>query len=176
MGAVHTVEVVEREPVHVAPTPAPTEPEPRAAPPSASAAPPEQVLYAKVLAAGMYTGLGTLLATFALYLTGAVKPAVPIDRLPDLWSLDVTEYLQTVNAEYLHRDHVLTGWSWVSVLGHGDYLNFVGIVVLSLVTVACFLRIIPTLYGKRDHIYAAIAVLEVVILVLAASGVLAVGE
>lgn len=133
-------------------------------------------MYAKILAAGMYTGLCVLLATFALYLTGAVEPAIPIDRLPELWTLDVTEYLEAVNVQYLHHDHLLTGWTWVGAVGHGDYLNFVGIAVLSLVTLVCFLRIIPTLFRKRDYAYAVIAVLEVAILALAASGLLAVGE
>lgn len=137
-----------------------------------SVAPREQLIYAKVLAGGMYLGLALLLVTFALYLTGVVAPAVPIDRLPELWSMDVTRYLEAVNARFLHRDHLLVGWSWVGVLRHGDYLNYVGIVVLSLVTLVCFLRIIPTLLRSRDYAYVAIAVLEVLILALAASGML----
>jgi hypothetical protein len=144
--------------------------------PPPRSAPPEQLLYAKVLATGMYTGLGVLLTTFVLYLTGAVEPAIPIDRLPDLWQLDVERYLEAVNVQFLHHDHLLTGWGWVEVIGHGDYLNFVGIAVLSLVTLVCFLRIIPTLLRKHDYAYAVIAVLEVVILALAASGLLVVGE
>jgi hypothetical protein len=156
-----------------APPPRDLPPPPRA---PTSEAPQEQLLYAKILAVGMYTGLCVLLATFTLYLTGAVEPAIPIDRLPEFWTLDVTRYLEAVNVQYLHHDHLLTGWAWVGVLGHGDYMNFVGIAVLSLVTLVCFLRIIPTLLRKHDYAYAAIAVLEVAILALAASGLLAVGE
>ena len=77
----------------------------------------EQLLYARILAAGMYTGLVILLVTFALYLSGAIEPAVPIDGLPRFWTMDVQTYLETVNREYLHRDHVLTGWWWVTALG-----------------------------------------------------------
>jgi hypothetical protein len=135
----------------------------------------EQLLYARILAAGMYTGLGILLITFALYITGAVAPAIPIDRLPDFWTMDVARYLEAVNTQYVHHDHVLTGWAWVSALEHGDYLNFVGVVVLSTVTIICFLGILPTLLRKRDYAYTVIAVLEIVILALAASGVLTAG-
>ena len=40
----------------------------------------EQRIYARVLNIGMYTGLGLLLLTFALYVTGLMEPAVPIDN------------------------------------------------------------------------------------------------
>jgi uncharacterized membrane protein len=153
-------------------------PLPPRTPPSAeltSAVPPEQLLYAKILASGMYTGLCILLLTFAIYLSGVVQPAIPIDRLPEFWTMDVAHYLEAVNTRYLHHEHLLTGWAWLSVLEHSDYLNFVGIVVLSTVTLVCFLGIIPALLRKRDYAYAAIAVVEVVILTLAASGVLTAG-
>jgi hypothetical protein len=135
----------------------------------------EQLLYARILAAGMYSGLAILLVTFALYLTGLVEPAVPIEALPRYWTVSAKEYLDIVNAEYLHRDHPLTGWWWLSALAHGDYLNFVGIALLSLITLVCFVGITPSLIRKHDWIYASMAVAEVLILGLAASGLLIVG-
>lgn len=137
--------------------------------------PQEQLLYARILAGGMYTGLGILLITFVVYISGAIAPAIPIDRLPEFWTMDVAQYLDAVNTRYVHHDHVLTGWAWVSAIEHGDYLNFAGIVVLSTVTIFCFLGILPTLFRKRDYAYATIAVLEIAILALAASGVLTAG-
>ncbi len=135
----------------------------------------EQLLYARILAAGMYTGLVILLVTFGLYLSGAVEPAVPIGELPRFWTMDVQTYLETVNREYVHRDHALTGWWWLTALGSGDFLTFVGISFLAAVTPVCFAGIIPLLVRKRDWIFTAIAVTEVVILVLAASGILITG-
>ena len=204
MGGAHTLEKKGRTPgTDVTPATAPDTPQPveavtagtfaetaavasKAAPaPAASVAPPspepmriiasEQLLYAKILATGMYTGLGVLLLTFALYITGAVEPAIPIDRLPDFWKLDVTEYLAAVNVQYLHHEHAVTGWAWLGVLNRGDYLNFVGIALLASVTLVCFLGIIPTLLRKRDYAYTAIAVAETLILTLAASGMLTAG-
>ncbi len=58
----------------------------------------------------------------------------------------------------------------------GDYLNFVGIALLAAVTIVCYIGILPNLFRKKDWIYATIAVLEVLILVLAASGIVAVGH
>jgi hypothetical protein len=135
----------------------------------------EQLLYASILEVGVYLGLVVLLVTFALYASGAVPPGVPLQELPTYWQLSAHEYLEVVNAEHLHRSHVITGWGWVVMVGKGDYLNFVGIALLAGVTVVCFLGIIPTLLRKHDRVYATMAAIEVLVLTLAASGVLAVG-
>lgn len=136
----------------------------------------EQILYARLLAKGMYIGLVLLLATFFLYATGIVAPAVPLDALDNYWALDSHHYMEGIEADHLHLGHLCTGWSWVKLLGKGDYLNFVGIAILASITILCFLAIVPTLLRKGDKVYAAIAVLEAVVLALAASGILAVGH
>jgi hypothetical protein len=136
----------------------------------------DQILYASILAKGMYLGLGLLLATFALYMTGLLQPGIPIEELPRLWTLSAHEYLEVVNHEFLHRPEVVDGWRWMALLGMGDYLNFVGIALLAAVTIVCYGGILPNLFRKKDWIYATIAVLEIIVLVLAASGLVAVGH
>jgi hypothetical protein len=136
----------------------------------------EQLLYASILEVGVYLGLVVLLVTFALYASGAIAPSIPLDELPAYWQLGVHDYLETTNTHYLQHDHLITGWAWLSLVGKGDYLNFIGIALLAGVTIVCFLGIIPTLLRKHDRVYAAMAALEVLVLVLAASGALAVGH
>lgn len=136
----------------------------------------EQVLYAKVLEAGMLTGLLILFATFAIYVSGLMSPAVPLDRVPDYWHQGVNEYLEEVNHEYLHLEHPVTGWAWMSWVGKADFLNFVGIAVLAGVTILCYLAILPTLLRKKDVAYFLMAVLEACVLALAASGFLTAGH
>lgn len=136
----------------------------------------EQLQYAKLLSSGMLLGLGLLIVTFLLYALGVVKPAVPLDELPNYWNKDVHHYLEAIEENHVHLGHLVTGWSWLKLVGKGDYLNFVGIAILSLITIFCFLAIIPTLLRKGDKVYAAIALLEAVILSLAASGLLSVGH
>jgi hypothetical protein len=136
----------------------------------------EQLLYAKILQVGMYIGLALLLVTFALYSSGVVAPAIPVEQLPDYWTMNVHDYLEATNHDHLHREQHIAGWSWLSVLGKGDYLNFLGIAFLAGVTIVCYLGIIPTLIKKKDKPYVVMALLEVVILALAASGILAVGH
>lgn len=129
---------------------------------------PEQVQYASVLEKGMYLGLGILLVTFALYAFGIMKPYIPRDEISSYWSLSVHDYLEAAE--------VHAGWAWVNRIGYGDFVNFVGVVILAGVTIACYLSIVPVLLRQRDRLYAVLALVEVVILGLAASGLLAVGH
>jgi hypothetical protein len=129
---------------------------------------PEQVRYAGVLEKGMYLGLATLFVTFALYALGIMEPHVPLEKLPEYWTKDVHEYLAEAEIE--------SGWGWVSMLGHGDFVNFVGIVILAGVTVLCYLAVIPLLLKRKDFVYAALALVEVIVLAAAASGFIAVGH
>jgi len=136
----------------------------------------EQLVYAKVLETGMYLGLLILFITFALYVFRVVTPAVPLEQVSNYWSHGVYEYQEAVNEDFLHMEHPPTGWAWVGMLGKGDFLNFVGIAILAGVTILCYLAIVPTLLRKKDHAYLVMSLLEVLVLVLAASGILAVGH
>ena len=136
----------------------------------------EQLLYARVLEIGMYMGLAILFITFALYVTGALAPVVPLDQVANYWNQGVNEYLEAVNRDHLHMEHPPTGWAWVTVVGKGDFLNFVGISILGGITIICYLAITPMLWRKRDFAYLVMVILEVLVLSLAASGLLNVGH
>ncbi len=127
----------------------------------------EQIVYAKLLDIGMKAGLLSITVTFIIYLSGILTPHIPISDLPKYWGMPVREYL---TATGIH-----TGWSWLGMLGHGDFLNFLGIAFLAGVTIVCFIRIIPVLFRKKDTVYGIFAIIEVLVLVLAASGILKAG-
>ena len=124
----------------------------------------EQLAYAKLLDLGMKAGLLMLVVTFFIYVFGIFTPHIPVNELPNYWKLPVKQYLKVAD--------IHTGWSWVSMIGKGDFLNFLPIVFLAGVTILCYIRIIPILFRKKDTIYAVLAIVEVLVLVLAASGVL----
>lgn len=128
----------------------------------------EQLVYAGWLDLGMKAGFILLLATFLLYVFGVFTPHTPLADLPRYWTMPVKDYLE---ATQLH-----TGWSWLGLVGRGDFMNFIGIAFLSAVTIFCFARIVPILFRKGDKVYGTIAVLEILVLVLAASGILVVGH
>ncbi len=129
---------------------------------------PEQVRYASILEKGMYVGLLLLFITFAIYALGIMRPYIPLDRISSYWSVNVHDYL--------HHANIKTGWHWVGMLHYGDFLNFIGIAILAGVTIICYLAVIPILLRNKDWVYATLAFLEVLVLSLAASGILAVGH
>jgi hypothetical protein len=124
----------------------------------------EQLAYAKLLDIGMKVGLIMLVITFIVYLVGVLTPHIPVNDLPKYWSMPVKDYLKATD--------IHTGWSWLAMVGKGDFLNFIGIAFLSAVTIFCYMRIIPILFRKKDTVYAVLALVEVLVLVLAASGIL----
>jgi hypothetical protein len=132
---------------------------------------PEQLLYARVLEIGMYIGLLLLFATFAIYALGIMDPYIPLNEISRYW----TPEAGGVDA-YLREAKIETGWGWVSMLGHGDFLNFVGIAILAGVSIICYLAIVPGLLKSKDKTYALLALLEVIILSVAASGIIEVGH
>ena len=64
----------------------------------------------------------------------------------------------------------------MGLLGMADYLNFIGIAFLAGVTIVCYVGVLPSFFRKKDWIYATIATLEVLVLALAASGIISIGH
>lgn len=124
---------------------------------------PEQTAYADILFYGCWVGLGVMLVTYLVYIFGVLTPHVPLEQMPDYWSQPV--------AHYLEKAHAPTGWGWASLLGQGDFLNFIGIALLAGLSILCYIRTIPALFRKGDTIMACIAVGEVFVLLVAASGI-----
>ena len=124
----------------------------------------EQLAYAKLLDIGMKVGLIMLVISFIVYLLGVLTPHIPVNDLPKYWAMPVKDYLKATN--------IHAGWSWISEIGKGDFLNFIGIAFLSGVTILCYMRIIPIFFRKRDPVYGILAIIEVLVLALAASGIL----
>ena len=129
---------------------------------------PEQILYAKILEWGMYSGLLILFITYALYVFSIMDPYIPMDKISNYWSMNVHDYLEHAG--------IKNGWAWLGMLKYGDFINFIGVALLAGVTIICYAAIVPTLLKSKDTVYAVLAVIEVIILSAAASGILAVGH
>lgn len=127
-----------------------------------------QQRYARWLALGSRFGLALLVLSFVAYLAGWLTPLVPLEQLPTLWNQPVAQYLQATGQP--------TGWGWLARVQHGDVLNLVGIALLASCSLPCLLAVLP-LYGRaRDRAFVAICVLEVVVLLFAASGIIGGGH
>lgn len=122
------------------------------------------LLYARGLWIGTALSLGLIAIETIAYVTGIVSPYIPLAQLPAFWGLPMTEYLAAAK--------VPTGWGWVALAGRGDYLNFVGIAVLASVTIACHFRLLAHFLARRDRIFAALVAAQIVVMLVAASGLL----
>lgn len=125
----------------------------------------EQLAYARWIDLGTRVGLAAVVLAFAAYLAGFSDPLVPMAELPRVWSLPV--------GDYLARTGLATGWGWIAHVGHADIRNIAAVALLSLVTVAGYLRLVAAYVVRGDRLYAALAVAEIVVLVAAVSGLVA---
>ena len=128
----------------------------------------EATRYAFLLDWGTRVGLVVLVCGFAAYVFGIITPFVPLDQLPQLWSQPVAVYLQKTGTP--------TGWGWLALAGKGDMFNLVGIALLAGCSMPALLGLIPLYVQRRDYTYAGICALIVLVLVLAASGILSGGH
>ena len=129
---------------------------------------PEQLAYADLLDIGITIGRYLLAATFLLYVFGFTPPRIPLSELTSYWSIPANQYSKLAG--------VGTGWGWVALIGYGDYMNFLGIAFLCGLTIACYLRVLPFWLKRKDFVFGTIAMLEVIVLSLAASGLLVSGH
>jgi uncharacterized membrane protein len=128
---------------------------------------PEQITYANLLFLAVWVSIFLLIVTYFAYVIDLVSPYVPIEVVQQNWTSSVGDYLHTTNAPH--------GWGWLRLLDTGDYLNFIGLATLALVSILCYLVLLPGYIRRKDWLYTMICVLEVLVLSLAASGILGSG-
>lgn len=127
----------------------------------------EQIAYANLLGNGAWAGIIILCVTYGIYVLGILEPSVPFEVVTANWGKGLHDYQMATNSP--------TGWAWLHMLGTGDYLNFVGLALLALLTIVCYFILIKGYFRRKDYIYFGIAVTEVLVLSLAASGLLGTG-
>jgi len=128
---------------------------------------PEQIKYANLLLYGSWAGIAVLVATFALYVTGIVPSYVDPSQMQLYWGMKVSAYVEAAK--------VPTGWGWLKMIGYGDFMSLVGMAWLGALTVIGYFILFPAYLRKKDNIYSTIVAVEVVVLTLAASGLLGSG-
>lgn len=122
----------------------------------------EQLRYARLLDVTSRLGFVALLAGFLAYVTGWLDLHVTVTELPQLWSLPL--------GEYLARTKSPTGWAWLAHLHKGEYAGLLGIALLSGGSIVCLASIVPLYARRRDSVYAILCLLEILVLLVAASG------
>ncbi len=129
---------------------------------------PEQLRYAGILGTGTLIGFVLLVGAFVAYMSGWMTPVVPPEHLPALWTQPVHHYLAVTGQS--------TGWSWLSRIDRGDVANLLGIAWLATISVPALLTVMVMALRQGDRRFALLALAEVVVLALAASGILGGGH
>ena len=124
----------------------------------------EQQLYARIVYHMNHLGLFVLVVGFALYLAGMLTPRVPLEELPQYWSLPLAQYLEKTGA--------LTGWQWISELGYGDVAPLLGVAVLASITIVCYLVLFLQFLLKGSKPIIMITVIELFFMLLSASNLI----
>ena len=124
----------------------------------------EQVTYANILFYGCWSGLALMLVTYILYVSGIMEPYVSMELVTKFWSMPVHEYLV--------ENNVPIGWGWATLLTKGDFLNFLGIALLGGLTIVAYIPVTIAYFKKKDFKFALIALLEIIVLCVAASGLI----
>lgn len=130
--------------------------------------PPEQLLYATLLTWFTHLGLAVLVAAFAAYVMGWVEPHVPLERLPELWSHPV--------ADYLAQTRTPMGWGWTALLQRSDMMGLAGIAILAGGPVLCLLSLVPLYAARGDKAFVFVCLADAAVVLLAASGILTGGH
>jgi hypothetical protein len=122
-------------------------------------------LYARWLDRATQAGFAISLAAFLVYVSGWVPAFVPPAELPRYWALPVDRFISATGAPQQ--------WVWLGLLGYSDVLNLAALALLALVTPACYGRLVPRLVAQREWLQLSLACAQVLVLLVAASGVLA---
>jgi len=126
-----------------------------------------QLFYAKVIDRAAKLGFLLLLLTFSVYISGILTPYVPLEHLSQYWGVSA--------AKYLEATQIQPDWGWVAKLHHGDMLNFFPITILAGVAIFGYLCLVYKFFRNREIILGMIVIFQIMVLILAASGVLKIG-
>jgi hypothetical protein len=130
--------------------------------------PPEQLLYARLLDWGARLGFVLLVAGFAAYVLGWADALVPPEQLPQLWNQPADVFRQHTGMP--------AGWGWLGLLHKADVANLAGIALLAGCSLPPLLAAMGLYLKQRQWTPALLCAGVVVVVLLAASGLLGAGH
>ena len=122
-----------------------------------------QARYARWLAWSTRLALALLLMAFVAYVAG-LPPQVSIERLPQLWDLPASKFLEQIG--------VPPGLSWAALILHGDMLVLGAIALLITSSILCLAAAMPLFWKRGEKMLVVLCALQIAVLALAASGAL----
>lgn len=121
-------------------------------------------ILSKVTLLGMvFLGLGLFIYVFEL--RPSMVSAATVSEHWHMRASEYTQHLQTPN-----------GWDWIEHIFYSDILSYASIIFLSMGTIGCLIVTTFAFFKEKDRIYTAISIAQVLILLLAASGIVGGGH
>ncbi|MFN3383699.1 MAG: hypothetical protein ACK401_02240 [Archaeoglobaceae archaeon] len=130
--------------------------------------PKEQVVYGKILYYGSIISIVAITAAFIAYVSGIMPHYVDFEKMAELWGKS--------HHVFVEEAKVPIGWGWVELINYADYLNLLLLAILAFLTIICYIAILPVFATKKDWIYATITLIEIIVLLFAASGFITTGH
>jgi hypothetical protein len=130
-----------------------------------------QLAYAKTLDYVAHSVIIVMAVGYLLYLTELLPLTVPIETIAGNWHLSSAHLQAKLNLP--------CGWEcFTSPAGlfHGDIASYISVIFLSLATLICLASAVTVFISEKKHLYSAIATLQVIVLLVAASGIMSGGH
>ncbi|MEM0350928.1 MAG: hypothetical protein QXU61_04070 [Archaeoglobaceae archaeon] len=130
--------------------------------------PKEQIIYSEILYYGSVISIIILTALFLIYTTGFMPSYLDFQRITELWG--------EKHHKFVEETGIPTGWGWLKLINYADFMNLLFIAALAFLTIICYIAILPVFITKKDWIFAMITIAEIIVLLLAASGLITTGH
>ncbi|MGC8775595.1 MAG: DUF1634 domain-containing protein [Chlorobaculum sp.] len=130
-----------------------------------------QLAYAKTLEFVSHAIIIVMALGFILYIFRLLPLTVPVETVAANWHLNATKLQMKI--------HHHSGWSCfedVHTFMHGDTISYASVVFLSMATMVCLATATIAFFKEKNRIYLLITILQVLMLLVAASGKLTSGH
>ena len=121
-------------------------------------------IYAQTLDFIGKTGLILLSISFFIYAFEILDPHIPINKILSIWSLNASEFMRQSNYH--------GGWSWIQLIHKSDYMNYLPVALLASAVLIANIRLFPILLREKDKKLAIICLIQILVIIFSASGII----
>lgn len=129
------------------------------------------LLYAKTLDLVSHVIIAAMSVGYVIYLSGLLPLAIPVKTLAANWNVSA--------AQMQSRLHQPSGWSFLANPGgllQGDIISYMSVMLLALATMFCLAVAVAAYFRERKPLFFTIALGQFLVLLVAASGIMAAGH
>ena len=122
-----------------------------------------QLLLATLYRFVTFIGFTCIAAGFVLYVSGVLPAHIPVDEVSSYWHLSAQEYAGQTGTPY--------GWDLIKAIAAGDMISLASLVLMAIAVIVCLIIMVFAFLKSENRIFAVGTVLQIVVLALAASGI-----